>query len=77
MENDNNYDAGYPSVSSDNFILYRYVLMKKDNIMLLDILSVSSDNIMLYRYVFMEKDNNMMLDVSVFPLTISYCTGIY
>jgi hypothetical protein len=29
---------GYLSVSSDNFILYRYVLMEKDKNMLMDIL---------------------------------------
>ena len=32
------YDAGYLSVSSDNIILYRYVLMEKDSNMMLDIL---------------------------------------
>ena len=32
------YEAGYLSVSSDNIILYRYVLMEKDKYMLLDIL---------------------------------------
>ena len=32
------YAAGYLSVYSDNIILYRYVLMEKDNNMLLDIL---------------------------------------
>jgi hypothetical protein len=32
------YTAGYLSVSSDNIIVYRYLLMEKDNNMLLDIL---------------------------------------
>jgi hypothetical protein len=32
------YDAGYLGVSSDNFILYRYVAMEKDNTMMMDIL---------------------------------------
>jgi hypothetical protein len=32
------YAAGYLSVSSDNIILYRYILMEKDNNKLLDIL---------------------------------------
>jgi hypothetical protein len=32
------YAAGYLSVSSDNIILYRYVLMKKDNNIMLNIL---------------------------------------
>jgi hypothetical protein len=31
------YEAGYLSVSYDNIILYRYVLMEKNNNMMLDI----------------------------------------
>jgi hypothetical protein len=34
------YSAGYFSVSSDNIILYKYVLMEKDNNKLLDILAL-------------------------------------
>ena len=40
-------------------------------------LSVSSDNIILYKYLLIEKNNNMILDILVFPLTISYYTGMY
>jgi hypothetical protein len=65
------------SISSDNIILYRYVLMEKDNSILLDIvvfhLTISCCT---YRYVLIE-DNTMLLDILVFLLTISYCTGMY
>ena len=72
-KNNNNYAARYLSVSSHKIILYRYVLIEKENNMLLDILQVSVQVCVNGE----EQKKIMLLDILVFLLTISYCTGIY
>ena len=64
-------DAGYLSVSSDNIILYRIILMEKDNKMLVDML------VFLLTKPYGACMYSMVLNILVFLLTISSCPCVY